>query len=789
MLMGWALYRHRIDGDKLMARIGMVSALVYALLYLIKIPPLFSSISGLLNLDVAIAAQGFDEVRSLTALILKSGFFFSGYSLMFSLSDRLELQGFKHLLENMNREDNEFLESEGLIKSIREWLATDMVRLYVTLPGLKDEVTTFHYPPAANGNGHRTQVYRQGSLYDRVMTEGILLREHHDKSPWLLGQPSIIAAPVFFHDAVIGCLEAEAQEDPNANNRINLERIANLELTANLLSPAVQNFREMSALNTLNHHLAQQQIAVTEYNLDRDLPQIAENIFNVTSSSWVAVTIDIGFAEYRACFPPDEEVTAFVAGLATAGDNGGTEFGNAGNYRIIKMDLEIPYLPGLPDLRIGKLILGIDKAKNRFGYPAIGTNPPCRRALSDLITDTIVDFLRGYLNQLNDLLGVSLSGTESTTVEKWHEAVETTMRKDLRWAVLGHANSESKFWGSEGNVKLVEFLESPAERDKWEKKSSDIDQPGITDIWWRRLSQPHEQTYSVIKMSLPDSKATLWLGVGRPGFGLELNSERNYVLPWTYFLNNFCQIADSALMRILIVEERHEYMAQLQNVIAEAILSPILSHRLKNLALDLEILVNRLKDLLPDEQTLNDILLDLADNKTNSHGVLTLLSDFATVVEETPCSLLEANNRAAGLVERSLQKCRIKFNPEIDPEIRINVPLHVAANTLAIVINNAKDAIRDGGMKDGDGEIEISVKRNGAMYECHIKNNGPPIDPDILKKLFDAPAKSSKKNSNGLGLYFSRYLLRHYGADIGVTDPGPPKVKFTILFPMSNSRS
>src|ERR1041384_5285850 len=314
LLMGFALYRYRIGSDKLMAWVAMISSTAYALLYVVRLPFGYF-VQHTFPADQATASALYESLVIVISLMLKFGFFFAAYSLILWLSG--PLHDINRFFDSVTREEKEYLESEGLVRSICMWIATKTVRLYVKLPGSDGkQLAVFHYPPSKTEDQEQPRIieYKKETTYDEVMTsEAPYRKPRGNNARWVFEESSIIAAPVFFHNNVIGCLEAEVNgKRSKRDNRINLERLANLETTANLISPAVQTYREMAALNKLSHDLAQRQIEVVTYELSRDINNIAETLYDVVSPSWVALFLEIGFSPYRAIYAKDDATRTLV---------------------------------------------------------------------------------------------------------------------------------------------------------------------------------------------------------------------------------------------------------------------------------------------------------------------------------------------------------------------------------------------------------------------------------------------------------------------------------------------
>src|SRR5205085_553822 len=111
---------------------------------------------------------------------------------------------------------------------------------------------------------------------------------------------SRVTAPVLFHNSVIACLEAEIGEERFTEaDRNNFERIATM------ISPAVQAYREMAALNKINQDLTRFQMGLISNDIEQDVNQITKIIHNVMSPLATGISIEIGFAAYRGVYSQD----------------------------------------------------------------------------------------------------------------------------------------------------------------------------------------------------------------------------------------------------------------------------------------------------------------------------------------------------------------------------------------------------------------------------------------------------------------------------------------------------
>jgi signal transduction histidine kinase len=85
-------------------------------------------------------------------------------------------------------------------------------------------------------------------------------------------------------------------------------------------------------------------------------------------------------------------------------------------------------------------------------------------------------------------------------------------------------------------------------------------------------------------------------------------------------------------------------------------------------------------------------------------------------------------------------------------------PVHLR-NILLNLVSNSIDAV------SGKGEIQLNSEINGKYWNISIKDSGPGISKENLKKIFN-PFYTTKKNGTGLGLAISKKLCFENKAEI-----------------------
>lgn len=819
--MGYALYknssRHR---EKLVAWVALLSAIGYAVLYLMwfggelyllwfgweseRLQAL-----GLLNAPGAPfppAEEGYyvgilmSVLVSLISLPLKFGIFISATSLMLLLFG--PLQEIFDLHENVSEKQGEYLgRGVGFVEAVWYALPGRRVGLFIKVPGSKTgeeggsktyEIDLFDHPASGNGDKQEAQRldYDKNALYARVMECGKTITDKEPKGRGRVSQrfqrATNVGVPILFHNSVIACLAVEiGDRDFTGTDRIKLERLATY------ISPAVQSYRELTALNRMTEKAAEHQIKLDVYDMEEDLRKITEIFHDVVSPLSTGIAIRAGFTdEYQSIYPPTGSLSEPTKRQLEAPPDKKVASDLRDEHRWLKnrKGLTVSKVDAsgrkIGEQVFGQFVLAADKESRRREHPTLGTNITSFHAVSNLLIDILLDFVRGHLNQLTDRLGARLSSLNVNTVADWFKEVEKTAGEaQLLWAVVRYPGGDGKLLGGGDALSLVEELECPSRKEKWVRKGG--------GFWLYSLSEPRDRTCHVIRRPLDDSSkvsrdssATLWLGVARPNFGEELD----YVSPWKYFLIHFWKIADSALLRLLTSEEQKRRMGEVHSIIAGTLTVGTVTHDLISKTRSLVTIAEALQRNTVDDTPRCALLSNMRTKHDEIEGLLPKLSEIYIRDPRKSCQLHEAVERALARVSYYLKKLHINVENYVTPGANIDIPFDAAANALAIVIDNAKDAIKDRLVQnEGGGEsglIRIDMRETEDMFICDITDNGSGVPPELRDKLFKEVSKSRKPNSHGVGLLFSAYLLRLYDGDIELMKSEPkPKTTFSIYFP------
>lgn len=778
---GLALYRNiSFRRGKLMAWIALLAAIFYAVLHIpYGLNPWITPEGKVITRDLIIFSL---------ALPLKFGLFFPAYALMLMIAN--PIVEVRRLLRNVTHGSAEFLKNDGVVRSIQKEIRASRAELYIKLPDTKrNKVARYSYPPKIGAAHEPEQIpFDKSTDYGDVMSAGdeLLFRliNYSDQVPEFLQgtlppQSSIIAVPILFHNVIIGCLKVELDK-----GKFTEADMQNIQRFAAMVSPSVQDYREVDALNEISHRLTQVQIESTKYEISEDIKLISQIAHDILAPLATGVSIEAGFCHYKAIIPENEPFLSMIDRQPDSLDSGFFPISENENlswlvkhFKIASNKLKDKAKNG--EHSLGKLILVTDKVDP----PILAANFLHHLVVSNLVGDALLNFIRGYLGEVNRKLGVSLSGLSEANVANWFATLEKKAGEaGLAWAVASQPGKD-ELLGEKAD--LVRMWES---RGSWEKKETYDEDTSSPDIWLCTIGAFQRTTSHIIKISLRETGHTLWLGVGNSDFKFELD----YLSPWASFVLRFGELADTTLQRIIDRHEREKFekeAADFHGLATAAITTGTVIHQMVNQVRDLTAPLSTLEEAirfrtLVGNENHKRLILSLGKSARQIEELTKLFSGVTKPDERRPCSLNEAVQYAFDFLRDSLARYNIRFDPQVTSEHLVDVPFYVAAFALANLLNNAKDAIRDGKVKEGVIQVRAEEARTEKMILCHVTDNGPGVPPHLIGQLFESSSKSDKPHGRGLGLYLSARSLRENRGDIRLTHPGPnPQTTFTIYFP------
>jgi signal transduction histidine kinase len=765
---------------KWVAIAGLLPTLHYALtqiLYLVN--PIAIPSHELYRWDIAIFV---------ISLPLKIAIFLTAYYLSFKI-----LQVFtkiRHTIDLVTNTRKNFLSSTGIIEAVGKSLNAESVTLFIRTPSKSDKrvvlikwLKEWNFKDKTN---NKTVSIEDHPELKKIFNEG---KSSHPKMTsksafkFLRGGKAEIVAiryPLLFNGAVIGCLEVELNEFAAYTNVINQQ----IELFVNRLSIEVQSYRESLSLRHATYRCASYQFDDLE-NGSQAIVKITETIDDILSPVGIRILANVGFKQQNHIIADDEN-TEFLKRLTNNFRDDSNEDFNRSISREKESTLQRRNLllrDSLMELAFegsrpfGKVFLLIKGDKDDIGSPTLGVYSMQRSAMATVISNALVDLAHNYLSNNLKNLDIELS-QEPISISQWFQLVSEAARKaEILWTVSTNPHSDDNFLGEENYIEMV--------KEFWEIVAEDNQKPLFANVIGKG------NTCHIVTLRLENTKQIFWFGVENPNFSFELE----FNSPWRSFLEHLAEIADAVLFKI------HARQNQVENTSYHALATMATTtgtivHQLVNMTRNNEVGFSAIYEGIINETLIvkdndteeikrkGDLYKDLVSGlKDSGEQMLELTQAFREITkfsEERPCNLRNASERAEKLFHSALTQNSISIDTEINMDILIDIPFHIAALTLANLFSNAKDALKS--YPISDRKIRIRSREEKNFIVCSFADNGPGIPEKLQPEMFKL-GKTTKHGGGGWGLYLVKRALRENGSQIELKSSKPGHTEFKITFP------
>ena len=228
------------------------------------------------------------------------------------------------------------------------------------------------------------------------------------------------------------------------------------------------------------------------------------------------------------------------------------------------------------------------------------------------------------------------------------------------------------------------------------------------------------------------------------------------------------------------ISETHD----LYSLMEEGILKRILIHLLRNFAHSYSTSVSVLLEAhavgeLTASEEIQSLMHSMKRSSDQMGRFLNVITDVTRTDDRRPSELFIAAEQAGNLFEVSLMKRNIRLHISVDKGLGVDVPFSVATLAIANLIDNAKDAMSEG------GNIHIEAENNGNTILCRVTDQGCGILEDIRDRIFDIGFTTKDKNRGyaGQGLALTKDLLIRNKSHVELSKTSNKGSTFTIHFP------
>lgn len=185
-----------------------------------------------------------------------------------------------------------------------------------------------------------------------------------------------------------------------------------------------------------------------------------------------------------------------------------------------------------------------------------------------------------------------------------------------------------------------------------------------------------------------------------------------------------------------------------------------------------------------DSEALQDVQQALQTIQKRSQGLLHFVDAYRnlTLIPKPNFQIFpiqELFNRIRKLMQVNIEKNSIRFKVNVDPEtLELTADPELVEQVLINLMLNAFQAVE--GRKDAQIELKALLDGRGRII-IQVADNGPGIPKENIEKVF-IPFFSTKEGGSGIGLSFSRQILRLHNASIGVHSEPNVQTVFTLRF-------
>lgn len=167
-----------------------------------------------------------------------------------------------------------------------------------------------------------------------------------------------------------------------------------------------------------------------------------------------------------------------------------------------------------------------------------------------------------------------------------------------------------------------------------------------------------------------------------------------------------------------------------------------------------------------------------------------IVSDFLEFSHTRKLSLRECNISAlisatVELLDYKLKAANVKVEYDQPHDIpTVSADQQQLRQVLINVLNNAIEALPDGGTVRITTRREANEERSGEHIQILIADNGPGIPEKVRDRVFE-PFFGTKKEGAGLGLWISKRIMSEHGGGLEIIEAGQEGSIFALWLPLT----
>lgn len=188
----------------------------------------------------------------------------------------------------------------------------------------------------------------------------------------------------------------------------------------------------------------------------------------------------------------------------------------------------------------------------------------------------------------------------------------------------------------------------------------------------------------------------------------------------------------------------------------------------------------------PNKNQLNECLGHIENSIYKLEDVIKSLISYSRNnrldVKSETVNLCELVNEVVSELEYMPMANSIGFNIEITNSATISTD----RQRLSVILHNLiSNSIKYSDFDKPDSKVMIGFEQNNNQYKIYVKDNGPGIGKNHLKKIFEMFYRGTEKSTgSGLGLFIANETSSSLGGKISVNSIPGDETVFTVLLPI-----
>lgn len=222
----------------------------------------------------------------------------------------------------------------------------------------------------------------------------------------------------------------------------------------------------------------------------------------------------------------------------------------------------------------------------------------------------------------------------------------------------------------------------------------------------------------------------------------------------------------------------------------------VMTHEIKNSVIPISTLAEVINDMLkgsgegsfalgdlsPEDQ--DDLIVSIRTIEKRSKGLVKFVASYGDLArvprpELQQVDLCELVREVVRLQEKPLRKVGITLKTNFPKgALTLSLDGEMIQQVVINLVKNAAEALKDANTPNG--QIQLVIAKYASEVVVQVADNGPGIEEEILDQIF-IPFFTTKKEGSGIGLSYSKQIMRAHNGNLRVKSTGAGAV-FELSF-------